>query len=188
MDIKKLKTDLKEIYTEYNKIFEKRSEENYRDHINSMGPYERIPKKEELPMKGSAKDNLQSDIVNLRKKGAGVIDNAFNEIKEYKTQAPDPNAYNYINMLSLRKHLSESDIDIAMEKYGQNYSCYKALADLASDRQLPLNYHNPTDEIEEALTKAQNNIARMSVSDCQRGGASKGVTAFINMDIDNIAE
>lgn len=45
MDIKKLKSDLKEIYTEYNKVFEKRSEENYRDHINNMNPYERIPKK-----------------------------------------------------------------------------------------------------------------------------------------------
>lgn len=188
MDIKKLKSDLKEIYTEYNKVFEKRQEENYRDHINNMDPYERIPKKDELPIKGTARDNLQSDIVDLRKKGASVIESAFDEIKTFKTQAPDPNAYNYISMLKLRKDLTESDIDNAMEIYGQNYSCYKALEDLANERRIPLNYHNPTDEIEEALTMAQNNIAKMSVSDCERGGASKGITAFKNMNIDNIAE
>lgn len=188
MDIKKLKEDLKGIYTEYNQIFETRREQNYKDVVNNLKPGSRIPSINEVKFDGVTKDYLNNDLEKLRDKGSTIVKNGLAEIKAFKTKAPDQEAVNYINMLKLRSSITESDLDIAMEKYGDNYSCYKALEDISKERHLPMNYKNNADDIEAVLENSQRRINNMTVRNCDQGEASKGYMAFEILNVDSIAE
>lgn len=110
------------------------------------------------------------------------------EVNDLKTVAPDPDALNYITILKTRKQLTTNDLDIAMQKYGNNYACYKALQDISSDRHIPMNYKNDTDDIEETLLSTRRDFDNINVFSCERGHASAGAVAFQSMFIDNIQE
>lgn len=189
MDIKKMKDDIKGVFTEYNKIFEIRKKENYKEICEGLKPYETVPDPKNITeFKGTTRDYLTKDLTELRTKGLDIVDSSLKELNDYKTQAPDPNAMNYINMLASRKRLTTNDLDMAVQKYGDNYSCYKALEDISSERHIPMNYRNNADEIETVLNDTRRSFDNINVHSCEQGNASAGAVAFQNMLIDGLKE
>lgn len=189
MDIKKLKEDLKGIYSEYNQIFELRKKQNYQEICDGLNPYEIKPDPKNIKnFKGDTKEYLTKDLAKLREKALTITESALKEINAAKTEAPTQEAVNYISLLGSRRNLTEADINNAFEQYGGNYACFKALEDIANDRRLPVNYSNNAEAIETAVQTAQHSFEKIGVPDCENGHASAGSIAFQSMFIDSMPE
>ena len=189
MDIKKLKEDLKGIYSEYNKIFEEGKTRNYKEICDNLKPYETKPDPKDIKtFKGSAREYLAKDLEGLREKALNITDTALKEINAAKTEAPSQEAVNYISLLGARRNLTALDIDNAMEKYGGNYSCFKAIEDIAQAKHLPVNYTNNAEAVSEAVASARSSFEKIGVIDCENGHASAGSVAFQSMFIDSLPE
>lgn len=184
MNSTEIKTNLKNILNRYNSLYKIYSEMNRKAFVESLSPGSVIPKK--IPFMDPYKEDLNKEITKLQYESTRFLENAQEAISKAKTKAPDQNALNYIQMLSLNKDLNENDIITALDAYGHNYACYKAIKSLANDqniRFLDLKDHE-LDIISDQLDSAKNSVNRFSVYQCENDPPTDGATTFQTMVLD----
>lgn len=121
------------------------------------------PAPEESVIYGEAgRNTFAKEAAKLLARAEQLINAKVAPIKARVTAAPSEEAVNAVTMLSLNKDISETDVDLLLEKYADNYQTVKALKSVAAEKGLEKyrSFTKEPDIIElEALEKLKASLA-----------------------------
>lgn len=154
---KEISEKLTGFYKGYIEAYKQAAANSKKDYLATLQPGERIPAQEKLYTAESKEafakysDQAKAEI------NSYLLAN-IKEVQRLKTNPPHPEAINYISMLNQLKEPEAGLIDIAMNRYGDNYITYKALHDIAAKHEMT-DFKAPVlDSLEEVLLNEYNNI------------------------------
>jgi len=84
----------------------------------------------------AGRNSFAKEAAKLLARAEQLINARIKPIKEKLTAAPSVEAVNAVTMLSFNKDVSETDVDLLIEKYSDNYQTVKALKAVAIEKGL----------------------------------------------------
>ena len=183
MNTKTIKDNLKTIYGDYCKEYQRGADASYKRRLSELKAGDVAPASRGF-FYADDRDRFAERASDYREKARAVVDDAMQEVRVRKTDSPTTEAVNYINLLRNKHNVTEEEISNAVERYGDNYSCYHALRDIAEDNHvLTLDVH-PLDKITEGLENTLSSINQMGVINAERGRCTDGASSVFGMSID----
>ena len=177
----KIKESINEILSEYAEAYREASELAYNAKLKDLKPGEQVPKKGGLFF-DSYRESLKKKFDESKAKGIEMLSDVKRQIREIKTAAPSTDAVNYLALLKEKKHISQEDIDNAIETYGENYIVYKTLIDIANDNKFFGYKDCVIDAVDKGLDEAMAAISSMSVYEAENRKLADGsYISFVNM-------
>ena len=163
-------------------------DESYNRALAMLQPGEPAPFKKILDQE--AKDQYQIFLEKSKAEAHTIIDEALEALYKEKAAAPSQEAVNYISMLALRdgmNTLTKEDITSAVTLYGDNYTAFKTIKDLAKKNKIYLDGNHVIDEVMEELETQNKEFAQRGVFNAEIY-ANKAYIAMINMTIETIPD
>lgn len=105
-------------------------DDDYSSYMASLKPGETVMPKGRI-MGDESKRKLIEACGRARESMSAVFDEARTEAGDEMAEPPSAEAVSYIQTLRGRKRVSQTEIDAAIRKYGDNWSCYQAISDVA---------------------------------------------------------
>lgn len=181
------KTQLKAITKDYADDFKRISERSREERLKTLEPGAKIPASGVL-YGDRAKADFKVKADGYRTRANEIIDRELKVLNDKMTAAPSTEAVNTIQLLKMRKNLTEADINPLMERYGDNIQVYDTLRDIAAQHDIN-SYRleqNPLRAKAEKLTDLRTSINNnLRVERAERGYASDGFISFLNATIDD---
>lgn len=179
----KLADTLCSLVDDFNREFTNAAERSRKAHVVQLQPGSVIPGPGKIyGDEERAAFMRKADEISLRAQNA--IDLSSKKIRAKMADPPSTDAVNSITMLQMRKHVTEDDLNNLVERYGDNYQTYKALASIALDREMPFFSEHPLDEQEAHLESIKNGLrGLLTLSSAERYGSLDSVCSFMKEDI-----
>ena len=144
-----IKSDLKKVFADYAKECKVAVDRSYHVMKAQLQPGQMVPNPGKILPEVQAE--FSGTINALREKAVGIIDQALEEVKSVKAEAPSTEAVNAIAMLRDAESVSEGDLDALMTEYGTTYLAHKAVRDIAHKHKIYAFDDHPIVEIEVGL-------------------------------------
>ena len=172
LSTKQIREKLTEFYTEYTNKYNDIAEQSRKEYVGTLPPGAKIPAEKKLYTEQSkeAFSNYSAKAVNDI--NDYIIKN-LKEVQRLKTNPPHVEAVNYISLLGKLESPEADLIDIAMNRYGDNYISYKALYDIAAKHDIR-DFKAPVlDELETVLKEEYNTVNKLESNLTLTGNTSK---------------
>ena len=144
-----IKSDLKSVFADYAKECKVAVDRSYHAMKAQLQPGQTVPNPGKISPEMQAE--ISGPINALRDKAIGIIDEALEEVKAVKAEAPTTEAVNAIAMLRDANSVTEGDLDALMNEYGATYLAHKAVRDIARKHKIYAFADHPIIEIEAGL-------------------------------------
>lgn len=105
-------------------------DDDYSSYMASLKPGETVMPKGRI-MGDEGKRRLIEACGRARESMSAVFNEARTAAGDEMAEPPSAEAVSYIQTLRGRKRVSQTEIDAAIRKYGDNWSCYQAISDVA---------------------------------------------------------
>lgn len=122
----KIAEDLRDKYKEL-------SDADYKQYMSGLKPGQTVQKKGRLVMDASKRELIKA-CAEARVAVNSIIDEARYKAGSEMAEPPSAGAVSYIQTLRGRRRISQTELDAAVRKYGDNWSCYQALQDIAQQQ------------------------------------------------------
>lgn len=135
--------ELKQILNNYRSAYKKINDKNWNEYRDTLRPGQVIQSKIDLSL-----DNLEmlkKEADTCREKAQGVLQPLLDKIDKEISTAPSAEATNTIQLLALRSSITEADIDNLMKRYGDNVQAYKAIRDIAKEKDIAIYRPHPAE-------------------------------------------
>lgn len=139
----------------------------------------------------AGRNTFAKEAAKLLARAEQLINAKITPIKARVTASPSEDAVNAVTMLSLNKVISETDVDLLLEKYADNYQTVKALKSVAAEKGLD-KYRSITkdpDIVElEELESLKTNLAKsLNISAAENHHGSHATAKWLlEMSIDRV--
>ena len=177
-----IKEKLSSFYNDYSTAYKTAAANSKKEYLSTLTPGARIPAEERL----FTQESKEAFLMQSEKMKAGTVSYLLENIKEVqrlKTNPPHKEAVNYISMLNQLAEPEAGLIDIAMNRYGDNYITYKALFDIAARHEMN-DFKPPVlDSLEEVLINEYNNISTIERNINANGEMNTGALLFQEANI-----
>lgn len=182
-DLFALKERLKKNYRDFTDDYQRSVEASYKKQLAKLRPGETAPTVKRLV--GDDRKAFEERVKKYRHENEQIVKDAENSIAGALSAAPSTEAVNFVSMLNLRNDLTQSDIDAAIAKYGNNYSAYAAIASIGQ-RQPNKLYTAPheVDNMRNFIEMAKPISASMTLIGAENSAPTRGRAAFIDMSLD----
>ena len=170
INVVNIKQDLSKLYHEYIDIYNKYVDIAYKEELQKLKPGQRTPQKNGLKT-NDLREKFDDKAYELRNKALDIIDTNIEALKAEKTAPPSVEATNYITLLKDRTDLTDRDIMEAMDAYGDNYSAFMAIKNIAKDKKIRVNTHSDVDAVLNGLDEVKANVQRMSAFNAERSNS-----------------
>ena len=178
------KNRLKSIISKFAQEFDVTADRSRTAYIKSLNGGDRLPAEGKL----YGEDVRRQFAETARQYGADareIVDQRENEIRGLMAAAPSQDAVNALTMLKMRNEVSEEELNGAFDAYGDNYQCYKVLADIAADNNIRGIDKHPLETELEGLAVLKTSLARVfSVPGAESHTA--GFYSMLEAQIDNV--
>ncbi len=114
-----------------------------------------------------------------------ILQEQLQQLRDKMVDPPSEEAINTIKLLSLRTDLTHKEVELLLDKYGDNDQAYRAIASVAAEKGV-MGYASPLDEKikdMEALISVVNRT--LTATSAEGGHAGEGFIAMLNMQIDS---
>lgn len=183
---KKTNAELKALVKQFNEGFRINTEMSRDAHIHTL------PTGSKIPEEGKFYDNATRALFagtceQLRTKAREILDTQLQKIKTEAIESPADDAVNAIKLLSMRKNITEGEVDSLLQRYGDNVQAYKTIVDIAEDHGLHGWARHPIDAQMQDVEDLAGTLDRaFTVSNAEMGRASNGFCSVLDMQIDNV--
>lgn len=138
--------------------YEEILESDYAEYLSGLNPGQTVRPKGRI-IADERKRELVKACNDAREDAEAVFDKARAEADEEITKAPSQEAVGYLQTMRGRQHVSQTELDAAVRKYGDNWSCYQALRDIAAEQRkagnnVAVRWANTLDGVDEFLEAA----------------------------------
>lgn len=189
VNTKEIKADLSKIYRNYATDYDFISTASFDKYRKDLKPGQIVEEKGRFFFP----DDEQRFIELAREhrdKGLEIVNHVRSEIRKAKSEAPSTDAVNYISMLRNQKNITDRDIDAAVERYGNNYTAYRAIRDIAIEWKIYNYGEDPIDKVDRGLDDVEANLNKMGDTfNMQKKGFNSGhchiFDAMLDMSIPN---
>lgn len=114
-----------------------------------------------------------------------IIDEQTDAIKASMAEAPSADAVNTVQMLALRDDITADEINVVLEKYGENYQAAKAIISVAASKGLR-GWSCSADSRLEDLENLRSVMRRtINATSAENGHASNGYLEMLKLQIDS---
>ena len=189
MYTKDLRSKLSTIYRNYVEAYDKISDQDYKAYLQTLTPGAIAPPKYHF-FSDEYRETFAGEAQRYRDEALAIIDDALDRIRIKKTTAPTTEAVNYLTMLKDKPDLTEGDIENALTTYGENYSAYNAIRNLADTNNIRGVDASDLDRLENELREyVLPAFSRFGVIDAENGHATEGALAmFDSLTLGNLPE
>lgn len=175
---------LKDVFARFVKEFEDASRRTRVEFMRTAPAGGIIPEEGKIYGKES-REKFEVLCQELRQEVRGLIENEKSIVREEATEAPSVEAVNTITLLNMRKNVTQNDIEDLLERYGDNYQAYKAIASIAKENDIRLFRKHPIEGKLDDLEQLERGLTRvMDITGAESGHISPGFVAIMNMTID----
>ena len=180
------KNRLKELIDGFAKEFAGVADASRTEHMKTLKPGDRTPVDGKI-----YGENYRSRLAETaQQKGdeaRALIEERENEIMQLMAAAPSQDAVNTISLLKMRNSLSEEELNAAFDAYGDNYTAYQVLADIAKDNKIPVVGEHPLKAEAEGLAALKRTLRNVfAVSTAESGRLTAGYLAMLEAQIDGV--
>ena len=128
----------------------------------------------------------------MREKAADLRAEAMVEVNKIrdaviaeKTAAPSEDAVRFLTLMSMREHVSQEEIDEAVNAYGDNYSATRALNKIAREHGCVPHDH-PVERMAEVVGSLEKSVSRYGQDLKSDPDHVSGRIQFVNADLENL--
>ena len=132
---KQLNANLKGLADEYRREYDHLHQASYNHYLKGMKPGETIPAGKAF-YDNVHEGSFHTVCTDLREKAGRYIADALKDLKAQAAEAPTPEALAAVQMVAMRKNITEQDINRLMEAYGSNPITYTTLQDIAAQHDI----------------------------------------------------
>lgn len=152
--------------------------------IHSAKGGDRIPPENKIYGK-EYQESFSSAARDLRATAETILSDELSKARAATAEAPSQEAVNALSVLSMRTHATRDDLDALIDRYGDNYSAYRAIAEYASDHNVTRYPDHPLAEHIENLDALDGSLRRwMTLPSADAGRATEGYKALMDNMID----
>lgn len=178
-----IRKQLKNYVHEYADTYAAMADNCFKRRCAMLRPGQPAPARD-LPLDRESREEFGEVCADLRRKVNDLLDGVAENYTAEVTKAPSDEAVKLITVLKAVGTVSEGDLAAYLEKYGDNYTVYVALREIAKNSGIILE-DPPVVKRREAVEDLRQELTRsICISDAERGGTGKGYIAAIEMDID----
>ena len=152
---KALNQKLKGLADEYRQEYNRLHKASYDHYLKGMKPGEVIPANKAF-YDQVYEGTFYTVCTDLKEKASGLIAGALKDLKTKANAAPTPEALATVQMVAMRKNITERDINRLMEAYGDNPITYTTLKDIAAQHDIHSYSDSPVDGLFEQLNELEN--------------------------------
>ena len=131
------------------------------------------------------RDKLRERAAELRAEAMESVNRIRDNINATRTEAPSPEAVNYIQLMNMRDYVSQEDLDEAVAAYGGNYSALRAINHIARQHD-KMPYDHPVERQAEALESLTKSVSRMGADVQSDPDHIANRADFVNMALENL--
>lgn len=173
------------------------AEDDYKQYLAGVQPGEVVRPRGKLATEDGRK-RLFARAQRSRDRIAELCDKAEREMGDEMAQAPSAEAISYLESLRGRAHVTRAEMEAAFRRYGDNWSCYRALKEIeyrqvrAGDKVACPQFSNTLEGGEKFLAAArkaaESFVFQIEREDFADATGRKSAAAFARMRLNGYAE
>lgn len=184
MNTREANFQLKQLVDEFGSAFQTIAEESRTALMRHSTAGERIPVPGRL-YGNEYRAQFTARCDEIRGAVAAVINEQIDNIKATMAEAPSADAVNTVQMLALRDDITADEINVVLEKYGENYQAAKAIISVAASKGLR-GWSCSADSRLEDLENLRSVMRRtINATSAENGHASNGYLEMLKIQIDS---
>lgn len=175
---------LKDIFSQYIDDFAHACTESRNRVIRGMKPGDMLPK-DGVIYGDEARAAFMDRCEELKGKAMAILQPELNAVKKAMTDSPPTEAVNTATLLRLRSNVASEEIFDLMDRYGENYQAYKALAAIAADNGVKGIPSHPIEGRAQSIEALAGTFDReINLQRAESGHATRGFASIVEMSID----
>lgn len=116
----------------------------------------------------------------------GIMEGERKKIREKITDAPSADAVSAVSLLNMRKDIPENEFRNLLERYGNNYQVYQALASVARENGIHIEDHPLRAQLD-GIDRLENSLCReIDIASAEKGHTSGAFQSIVGMTIDSV--
>lgn len=178
--------ELKSLLSQFKDSYKMASESSRNEYMKTLVPGAEIPKTGVIYGDNRVRE-FESMCDGYRGKMKSIIADVSSDLKDKETEAPSTEAVNSITLLSMRKNVTEDEIDNLLTRYGDNQQAWRTINSIAKDHNIHVFRDHENEGKLSRVNDLEANLDRaLSASSAISGHASDGYLSMIAMEIDNV--
>ena len=170
----KTNKELKSIISQFKDSYRIACDSSRNEYIKTLSAGARVPK-EGILYGDERRQEFESMCAGYRDKALALLNKVLSDLHDKMTEAPSTDAVNSITLLGLRKHISQSEIENLLERYGDNPQAWNTIVSIARDHDIhAFNDHPIKRQIEAVDGLARTMERTISAQSANGGHASDG--------------
>ena len=143
---------------------------SYRRKLDAMQPGDTVPEGGKF-FTDEERTAFKSKAAQFSDMIAAELDKAEESVNAAIAAAPTAEATNYINVLAARANVTETEINAALDKYGDNYAAYNAIKEIGEKHKVYSPEH-PANAAQQEITARRKDLYNITL----QGAESKRIT------------
>ena len=180
------KEDLKKVYADYVDSYKQATAHSRRKYLETLRPGAIAPDDKPRFYSLEDKEAFRTICDKHREDAMNIFESEYKAINEKITEAPDADAVNTVQLLSLREEIESDEIAALLDKYGDNVQAYNAIIKIADDNGIKLEKHPITEKMERLKNLAGTVSNAISVVGAEQGRATDAFASWIGVSIDEV--
>lgn len=180
---RKANAELKDILSKFHEDYQITSKASRAQYMNTL-PAGRTTPREGVIYGDAIREDFNNRCAEYRARVRKTIDPVIESLKKHMTQAPDAECASVLSLLNMRDHITKTEVDDLVERYGSNPQAYRTIQSIAHKHDISLEDDDLESRVADIETLRDNLNDTLSMRSAEGGHGTEGFLAMMCASID----